>query len=162
MRRPLFVLVLVLAIAGSFPTSGLSTLARHPVPEPRRPSHAVKVQRLAREVVGYARQQLGVVYSYGGSSPSTGFDCSGLVYAAYRSIGRTIPRSSWEQLHAGRPVHFGELRPGDLLFTEGGGHVQLVVSKDAAISAPQTGERVKYVPLPKLRGQFAGARRLLN
>jgi len=113
-------------------------------------------------VVAYARHQVGVPYSYGGSSPSTGFDCSGLVYASYRSVGRTIPRSSWDQLHAGRPIGFGALRPGDLLFTEGGGHVQLVVSKNAAISAPQAGERVRYVPLAQLQGEFAGARRLLN
>jgi hypothetical protein len=51
---------------------------------------------------------------------------------------------------------------GDLLFTEGGGHVQLVVSTSAAISAPQTGERVRYVPLAELRPEFAGARRLLK
>ena len=61
-----------------------------------------------------------------------------------------------------RFIGFAGLRPGDLLFTEGGGHVQLVISKNAAISAPQTGERVRYVPLARLRGQFAGARRLLN
>ena len=46
--------------------------------------------------------------------------------------------------------------------TEGGGHVQLVVSKRAAISAPQTGERVRYVPLAQLRPEFAGARRVLK
>jgi cell wall-associated NlpC family hydrolase len=43
------------------------------------------------------------------------------VYAAYRSIGWKIPRSSWDQLRAGRPVRFARLLPGDLLFTEGGG-----------------------------------------
>jgi cell wall-associated NlpC family hydrolase len=84
------------------------------------------------------------------------------VYAAYRSIGWTIPRSSWDQLRAGKPVSFAALRPGDLLFSEGGGHVQLVVSGSAAISAPQTGERVRYVPLSQLRSEFAGARRLLR
>jgi cell wall-associated NlpC family hydrolase len=105
---------------------------------------------------------VGVTYSWGGASPSTGFDCSGLVYAAYRSVGREIPRSSWDQLRVGRPVRFARLRPGDLLFTEGGGHVQLVVSQKAAISAPQTGERVRYVPLALLRPEFAGARRLLR
>ena len=94
--------------------------------------------------------------------PTRAFDCSGLVYAAYRSVGREIPRSSWDQLRVGRPIRFGRLRPGDLLFTEGGGHVQLVVSKNAAISAPQTGERVRYVPLARLRPEFAGARRLLR
>jgi cell wall-associated NlpC family hydrolase len=84
------------------------------------------------------------------------------VYAAYRSIGWKIPRSSWDQLSVGRPVGFARLRPGDLLFTEGGGHVQLVVSKSTAISAPQTGERVRYVPLAQLRPAFAGARRVLR
>ena len=159
MRRPLFVLVLAVTIAGSLPASGLSAVIW---PKPPLPSHAQKVRKLAREVVAYARHQVGVPYSYGGSSPSTGFDCSGLVYASYRSIGKTIPRSSWDQLSVGRPVGFGRLRAGDLLFTEGGGHVQLVVSRNAAISAPQTGERVRYVPLAELRGQFAGARRVLN
>jgi cell wall-associated NlpC family hydrolase len=120
------------------------------------------VQKLASEVVDYARHQLGVPYSWGGTSRATGFDCSGLVYAAYRSIGLKIPRSSWDQLRVGRPVGFAGLRPGDLLFSEGGGHVQLVVSRNAAISAPQTGERVRYVPLAQLRPEFAGARRLLR
>jgi cell wall-associated NlpC family hydrolase len=84
------------------------------------------------------------------------------VHASYRSIGWRIPRSSWDQLRVGRSVGFARLRPGALLFTEGGGHVQLVVSKSAAISAPQTGERVRCVPLAQLRPEFAGARRLLH
>jgi len=105
---------------------------------------------------------VGVHYSWGGMSPRTGFDCAGLVYAAYRSIGWKLPRSSWDQLRVGRPVRFARLRPGDLLLTEGGGHVQLVVSKHAAISAPQTGERVRYVRLAQLRPEFAGARRVLK
>jgi peptidoglycan DL-endopeptidase CwlO len=158
-RRPLFVLVLVVTIAASLPASALSAVIW---PAPRKAGHASKARKLARKVVAYARHQVGMPYSWGGSSPSTGFDCSGLVYASYRSIGRTIPRSSWDQLHVGRPVGFTGLRPGDLLFTEGGGHVQLVVSKSAAISAPQTGERVRYVPLAELRLEFAGARRLLK
>jgi cell wall-associated NlpC family hydrolase len=112
--------------------------------------------------VAYARHQVGVGYSWGGTSPRTGFDCSGLVYAAYRSIGWKLPRSSWDQLRVGRPVRFARLRPGDLLFTEGGGHVQLVVSKRTAISAPRTGERVRYVRLAQLRPEFAGGRRVLS
>jgi peptidoglycan DL-endopeptidase CwlO len=156
-RRPLLVLVLVVATAAGRPAAGLAEVWPAPLS-----SHASKVRKLTREVVSYARRQVGVPYSYGGSSPSTGFDCSGLVYASYRSIGQTIPRSSWEQLHVGKPVGFAALQPGDLLFTEGGGHVQLVVSTRAAISAPQTGERVHYVPLARLRHQFAGARRLLD
>jgi cell wall-associated NlpC family hydrolase len=160
MRRPLLVLVLLATIAISLPKAGFAK-TKWPSSGSKSP-HASRVQKLARRVVGYARHQLGVPYSWGGSSRATGFDCSGLVYAAYRSIGWTIPRSSWDQLRAGRAIRFARLRPGDLLFTEGGGHVQLVVSKRAAISAPQTGERVRYVPLTQLRPEFAGARRVLR
>jgi cell wall-associated NlpC family hydrolase len=158
-RRPLSVFVLAVTIAASLPASALSAVIW---PAPRKTGHASKARKLARKVVAYARHQVGIPYSWGGTSPSTGFDCSGLVYASYRSIGKTIPRSSWDQLHVGRPVNFARLRPGDLLFTEGGGHVQLVVSRKTAISAPQTGERVRYVPLAELRPEFAGARRLLK
>jgi peptidoglycan DL-endopeptidase CwlO len=159
MRRPLLILALVVAVSAGLPGNGQSAPVWRPVPET---THTSKVRKLARLVVAFARHQIGVRYRYGGSSRSTGFDCSGLVYAAYRSIGKLIPRSSWEQLNAGRPIRFGDLRAGDLLFTEGGGHVQLVVSRRAAISAPETGERVRYVPLRELRARFAGARRLLH
>jgi peptidoglycan DL-endopeptidase CwlO len=156
MRRPLLLLVLLATIAASWAKAAYGYVHD---PSDGSPSRS---QKLARRVVSYARHQIGVAYSWGGTSRKTGFDCSGLVYAAYRSIGWKIPRSSWDQRRAGRPVGFARLRPGDLLFTEGGGHVQLVVSKNAAISAPQTGERVRYVPLRQLRPQFAGARRLLK
>lgn len=160
MRRPLLLFVLLVTIVAGHPASGFAAVI-WPNP-PSTTSRASHSQKLARKVVAYARRQVGVSYSWGGISPNTGFDCSGLVYAAYRSIGKTIPHSTWDQMHLGRPVRFGGLRPGDLLFTEGGGHVVLVVSKGAAISAPQTGEHVRYVDLGSLRGEFAGARRLLN
>jgi cell wall-associated NlpC family hydrolase len=160
MRRPLSVFVLAVTIAAGHASSALSAVI-WPSP-PATTSHAARAKRLARQVVAYARRQVGIRYSWGGTSPNMGFDCSGLVYASYRSIGREIPRSSWDQLRVGLPVGFARLRPGDLLFTEGGGHVQLVVSTSAAISAPQTGERVRYVPLAQLRPEFAGARRLLK
>jgi peptidoglycan DL-endopeptidase CwlO len=116
----------------------------------------------ADRVVAFAKRQIGVPYRWGGISRRTGFDCSGLVYAAYRSIGRTIPHSTWGQMAIGVPVRFGRLRPGDLVFTNGGGHVDLVVSTRAVISAPHTGARVRYVSLNQVRGGFVGARRLLR
>ena len=160
MRRPLLVLVLLATIVLGWARAAFASV--HGSSGGSHAGRAPRVQKLARRVVAYARHQIGVAYSYGGSSPTTGFDCSGLVYAAYRSIGWKIPRSSWEQLRVGQRVSFARLRPGDLLFTEGGGHVQLVVTKSSAISAPQTGERVRYVPLKQLRPEFAGARRLLR
>jgi cell wall-associated NlpC family hydrolase len=152
MRR----LLVMLAIAGSSANAAAARVS--PIgPERRSDSNA-----LAHRVVAFAERQVGVRYRFGGISGRTGFDCSGLVYAAYRSIGRAIPHSTWGQMAIGRRVTFRDLRPGDLLFTEGGGHVVLVVSERAAVSAPHTGARVSYVRLSLLRGRFAGARRLLR
>jgi cell wall-associated NlpC family hydrolase len=152
MRR----LLVMLALAGS---SAHAAWARVAPIDPARKPHA---NTLSHRVVAFAERQVGVPYRFGGSSRSSGFDCSGLVYAAYRSIGRAIPHSTWGQMALGRRVPFGALRPGDLLFTEGGGHVMLVVSNRSAVEAPHTGARVSFVRLASLRGRFAGARRLLR
>ena len=125
-------------------------------------SHRPAVEPATERVVAFAERQIGVPYRWGGVSRSTGFDCSGLVYAAYLTVGRTLPHSTWGQMALGNPVRFGRLRPGDLVFTNGGGHVQLVVSKRAAVSAPHTGAWVRFVSLRSLRGGFVGARRLLR
>src|SRR3954454_7022658 len=98
MRRLLSIVVLL----------GLPAPAAHARVDPgriatRRPA------RPAERVVAFARRQIGVPYSWGGISRRTGFDCSGLVYAAYRSIGRTLPHSTWGQMELGRSVGFGRL-----------------------------------------------------
>jgi len=152
MRR----LLVMLALAGS---SVHAAAARVSPPGAERSSDS---NARAHRVVAFAERQVGVRYRFGGISRRTGFDCSGLVYAAYRSIGKAIPHSTWGQMAIGRRVTFPDLRPGDLLFTEGGGHVVLVVSERAAVSAPHTGARVSYVRLSSLRARFAGARRLLR
>jgi len=152
MRRPLIAVVL----ACLFSPAAQARVAPPPAPK-RRPARL-----LAHRVVAFAKHQLGVRYRWGGISRRTGFDCSGLVYAAYRSIGRKVPHSTWGQMALGVRVRFPRLRPGDLVFTNGGGHVVLVVSRGAAIQAPNTGARVSYVSLESLRGEFVGARRLLR
>jgi cell wall-associated NlpC family hydrolase len=152
MRR----LLVMLALAGSSVHAAAARVS--PIgPTPKSDSNP-----LAHRVVAFAERQVGVRYQFGGISRRTGFDCSGLVYAAYRAIGKAIPHSTWGQMAIGRRVTFRDLRPGDLLFTEGGGHVVLVVSERAAVSAPHTGARVSYVRLSSLRARFAGARRLLR
>jgi len=152
MRRPLTAIVL----ACVFSPAAQARVAPPPAAPKRGPA------RLAHRVVGFAKRQLGAPYRWGGISRRTGFDCSGLVYAAYRSIGRKLPHSTWGQMTLGARVRFARLRPGDLVFTNGGGHVVLVVSRRAAIQAPHTGARVSYVSLKSLRGEIVGARRLLR
>src|SRR6478735_1234095 len=107
-------------------------------------SHRPAVDPATERVVEFAERQIGVRYRWGGISRRTGFDCSGLVYAAYRSIGRKLPHSSWAQMALGTRVRFARLRPGDLVFTNGGGHVVLAVSRRTGIQAPYTGARVSY------------------
>src|SRR6478752_6421900 len=136
---------------------GLPVSAAQARVDPAR-SHRPAVEPATERVVEFAERQIGVPYRWGGISRRTGFDCSGLVYAAYRTVGRTLPHSTWGQMTLGMPVRFGRLRPGDLVFTNGGGHVQLVVSKHAAVSAPHTGARVSYVSLRSLRGGCFGER----
>jgi cell wall-associated NlpC family hydrolase len=152
MRR----LLIMLALAGSFVHAAWARVS--PIGTTRKSDP----KPLAGRVVEFAEHQVGVPYRFGGISRRTGFDCSGLVYAAYRSIGRKIPHSTWGQMALGEPVRFGRLRPGDLVFTNGGDHVDLVVSSRAVISAPHTGARVSYVSLNQVRREFAGARRLLR
>jgi cell wall-associated NlpC family hydrolase len=67
-----------------------------------------------REPLALARAYLGAPYEWGGLT-SAGIDCSGLVHVAYREAGTLVPRDSWQQEAAGKPVSKGNERPGDLV-----------------------------------------------
>jgi cell wall-associated NlpC family hydrolase len=126
-----------------------------------RTKTAARRKKIAR-LVAFARRQIGTPYAWGGTSRRQGgFDCSGLVYAAFRSIGRPVPRTSYDQMRIGRRISWQGLRSGDLAFTNGGGHVMLVASRTTAISAPRRGTRVRVVPLAQIRDEFVAGRRLL-
>ena len=163
MRRLLLIVVVLVAFAALVATVSTAAPNAPSIPAAKRArlkSRTAARVRLTRRVTSYARRQLGTPYRWGGTSPG-GFDCSGLVYAAYRSIGRRLPRTTWGQLRIGKRVAWPSLRAGDLVFTNGGGHVLLVVSDSVAISAPRAGRRVSLVALSALRGSFYAARRLL-
>ena len=157
-------LATALVVAAAALSAGLATPGASPAAtsvQPADPRPGARYRKIAK-VVAFARRQIGVPYRWGGTSRRQGgFDCSGLVYAAFRSIGRTIPRTSYAQLGVGRRVSWRGLRPGDLAFTNGGGHVMLVASRRVAISAPRTGTRIRFVPLAQIRDEFVGGRRLL-
>ncbi len=112
-------------------------------------------------VVDYARRFRGVRYVYGGSSPRTGFDCSGFVRYVYAHFGLTLAHSSYAQFDRGRRVSRGSLRPGDLVFFDGLGHVGIYIGNGRFIHAPHSGTRVRIETLAGWYGsRFVGARRL--
>ena len=90
---------------------------------------------------------VGVPYQWGGISPSTGFDCSGLVYWAYGRLGIELPHSSYALYGEGRRVARSRMKPGDLVFFSGLGHVGMYVGRGRMVHAPHSGERVQVVRL---------------
>jgi cell wall-associated NlpC family hydrolase len=95
--------------------------------------------------IGFARQQIGKPYLFGGTGPDS-FDCSGLVMMAYRAAGIFIPRTSEQQWAWGPRVPAGHEQPGDLVFFAGSdgtltspGHVGLVIGQGEMIEAYATG-----------------------
>ena len=123
-------------------------------------SHATAVAREQAKVVAFAKHYLGVRYSYGGTSPASGFDCSGFTRFVYAHFGIDLPHYSGAQFAAGRRVSRAGLRPGDLVFFRGLGHVGIYVGGGRFIHAPHTGTVVSIMPLSDHSG-FDGARRLL-
>jgi len=114
-----------------------------------------------KRVVGFARHLIGVRYVYGGSSPRSGFDCSGLVRYVYGHFGVTLPHSSFAQFGLGRRISRSSLRPGDLVFFDGLGHVGMYIGNGRFIHAPHSGTRVRIETLAGWYGtRFSGARRL--
>jgi cell wall-associated NlpC family hydrolase len=110
---------------------------------------------------------VGVRYHYGGNSPDTGFDCSGLVAHVFdRAWGIALPRSTEEQRNIGRAVKRAELQPGDLVFyntrNRPFSHVGIYLGDGNFVHAPRPGQRVRVesVNSPYWRARFNGARRL--
>jgi cell wall-associated NlpC family hydrolase len=112
-------------------------------------------------VVDYAKRFRGVRYVYGGSSPRSGFDCSGFVRYVYAHFGVSLAHSSYAQFGIGRRVGRGSLQPGDLVFFDGLGHVGIYIGNGRFIHAPHTGTRVRIQALGGwYSSRFDGARRL--
>jgi peptidoglycan DL-endopeptidase CwlO len=116
----------------------------------------------ATRVVKVALRQRGVPYHWGGTSPRTGFDCSGFTRWVYAHVGVSLPHSSYAQFTMGRRVPLNRLKPGDLLFFYGLGHVGMYVGHGTYIDAPQTGERIHIKSLAHGLAAIDGARRLLK
>lgn len=94
-----------------------ATLASPTLAAPNRTQ--LREQRYERKrgeaVADTALQYVGYPYAWGGSSPASGFDCSGFVMFVYSTIGQDLPHEQWGQLASGRQIDLDQLLPGDLL-----------------------------------------------
>ncbi|WP_431924002.1 NlpC/P60 family protein [Micromonospora wenchangensis] len=95
----------------------------------------------AGAAVRYAYGAIGKPYVWGAEGPG-GYDCSGLTLAAWRSAGKRLPHNAAMQWNATSRVSRSELRPGDLVFYSGLGHVALYVGDGQVIDAPSAGRNV--------------------
>jgi peptidoglycan DL-endopeptidase CwlO len=98
-------------------------------------------------VVPIALQYLGVPYVWGGSSPSTGFDCSGFIMFVFAQVGVYLPHHAASQFSYGTPVSREQLAPGDLVFFDGLGHAGIYIGGGQFVHAPHTGDVVKISSL---------------
>ena len=121
----------------------------------------------AQAAVAEAKKYLGTPYQWGGSTPETNFDCSGLVQWSYAQAGIQIPRVTYDQIEAGngKSVERDDLLPGDLVFfadaTGDVHHVGMSLGGDKFIHAPSTGDVVKISSLNEsyYAGEFTAGRR---
>jgi peptidoglycan DL-endopeptidase CwlO len=143
-------------------TTTATTTSVQSTQQSRRRRHLLAVRRREQAIVRYARRFLGTRYTYGGSSPRTGFDCSGFVRYVYAHFGIALPHSSFADLGRGRRVGRRNLEAGDVVFFDGNNHVGIYIGRNRMIHAPHTGA---VVSITTLGGWYAeeydAARRLL-
>jgi peptidoglycan DL-endopeptidase CwlO len=101
----------------------------------------------ANRAVAFVYDALGCPYLWGGTTCHPGYDCSGLVQAAWASAGVAIPRDTYEQWDALTHIPMSDLAPGDLIYYNGESHVAMYVGGGEIIDAPQTGMDVEKIPM---------------
>ena len=117
---------------------------------------------IGQRAVQIAMRYLGIPYLWGGASPSTGFDCSGLTMYVFAQLGVQLPHYAASQYTMGVAVSRDQLQPGDLVFFHGLGHMGMYIGNDQFIHAPHTGDVVKISSLsdPWYASTWVGARRV--
>ncbi|CAD6515197.1 hypothetical protein LMG28727_01101 [Paraburkholderia kirstenboschensis] len=119
------------------------------------------------EISIQAMSLVGVPYRWGGNTPDSGFDCSGLVrYVVARAASVNLPRTTADMSGRGESVEPDEIAPGDLIFFNTTGrahsHVGIYVGKLRFVNAPSTGGTVRldYLTNPYWAKRFDGIRRV--
>lgn len=95
-----------------------------------------------KNVAKYACQFIGNPYVYGGTSLTSGADCSGFTYRVYKDFGYNLPRTSTEQRSAGTGVDYADAQPGDLICYSGHVGIYIGGGKIVHASTEKTGIKV--------------------
>jgi len=166
--RPLL-LALTLALAGT-----QSVLAEPPAAQQEERSLSGQstlgdYSSSAEQLVDQALEYLGVRYRFGGTSPETGLDCSGLVLNVFRNaIGFDLPRTAAEMSKMGDKIGRQELKPGDLVFfntmRRTFSHVGIYLGDGKFVHAASGGGKVRIEAIADTywSKRFNGARRLVD
>jgi len=136
-------------------------------PNPQTPASAATASTpTIQTLLQRAFTLLGTPYRYGGNTPETGFDCSGLVSYVFRTIGIDLPRVSRAMAHEGtRILHRDALAEGDLVFFGRRGridHVGIYIGNGQFLHAPRSGRDVTVSSLSDgyWASKYVEARRL--
>jgi len=123
----------------------------------------------ARNLTASALGLIGIRYKWGGTTPASGLDCSGLVQFVFQQVtGVTLPRSTKDLSRIGNVVALSDLEPGDLVFFNtrrlAFSHVGIYVGDNQFIHAPRRGREVEVATIERSYWQrhFNGARRLIG
>ena len=133
--------------------ASLAACGSSPKTNPQQGSYTHKHTggKKSENVVRVAMSMIGTPYKYGGISPKSGFDCSGLVYFSHRQNGITLPRTSYAQYKASSPVARKALKRGDLLFFNISGrkvsHVGIYLGNNRFVHSPSSGKKVSIAEL---------------
>lgn len=157
--------------------SPLRAIERDEVESPESPlklskAHRARYQKARETAMNKLMGQLGKPYQWGGTSPQTGFDCSGLVWYAYKDLVKfKIPRTANEMYHLrdASPIKRDKLEKGDLVFFRINGrgtadHVGVYLGGGKFIQSPRTGKDIQVSALGDDYWQehYIGARRMMT
>ncbi|WP_246265528.1 C40 family peptidase [Aromatoleum diolicum] len=140
-------------------------------PSPQGEPSALSLERAgttAQGLINQGMEYLGIRYRFGGNSPETGLDCSGLVQNVFRNaLGLNLPRTARDMARLGDKVGMQDLKPGDLVFfntmRRAFSHVGIYMGDGRFLHAPARGGEVRIEEMDKSywAKRFNGARRLV-
>src|SRR4029078_12498502 len=129
-------------------------------------SAAASALESAQGLASTALDLIGIRYKWGGNTPDTGLDWSGLVRYVFQQVtGVTLPRTARDMSRLGTEVVVGDLQPGDLVFFNprrfAFSHVGIYLGDNQFVHAPRRGREVEVATLNSSfwRRRFDGARR---